>query len=120
MKNIHYLQERVWEWVVSTFGPEQSETRIKGYRFFEEAVELVESTGLTQEQCHIIVNYVFNRESPGETHQEIGGVMMTLAAYATANKHDIEICWFTELLRCERMAEQIRLKDENKPQEVKA
>lgn len=48
-------------------------------RFIEEALELVQSAGYTKEQVLKIVDYVFERPV-GEVNQEVGGVMVTLAA----------------------------------------
>lgn len=120
MKNVRYLQGRVWDWVNTTFGDALSDTRLKGYRFIEEATELVEALGMSREEVHRVVDYVFDRERPGDPDQEIGGVMMTLAACASANELDIENAWGTELLRCEAKADEIRAKDDAKPSGVKA
>lgn len=120
MKNIRYMQTCTWNWVINTFGFDVSETRLKGFRFLEEAVELVESLGLDRDQCHKIVDFVFDRNAPGEPMQEIGGVMMTLGACASANELDIETAWQDELSRCTLKSAEIKAKDDLKPKDVKA
>lgn len=119
------FQSRVQPWMMACFGPEISADRIeRNHRFLEEALELVQSTGCTQSEAHQLVDYVYGRPV-GETHQEIGGVMVTLAALCLALGDDMHKAGETELARIWTMVEKIRAKQAAKPKhsplpEVKA
>jgi hypothetical protein len=56
----------------------------RGFRFLEESLELVQSTGCSKEDAHKLVDYVYGRPV-GEIAQEVGGVSVTLAALCQAN-----------------------------------
>jgi hypothetical protein len=74
------FQERVVAWGEFCFQ-ESSMINVgeRTHRFLEEALELAQSTGCSKEAAHELVEYVFNRPK-GESAQEVGGVMVTLAA----------------------------------------
>jgi hypothetical protein len=77
-------QTRVRQWVIKCFGQKIADDMVeRSFRFLEEALELVQSVGCTKEQALTLVDYVYNREN-GKTPQEIGGVMVTLNAFASA------------------------------------
>lgn len=78
-------QDAVDGWMRAVFSQEtRTNPKERGFRFLEEALELFQSVdGLTREDAHRLVEYVFDRPV-GETHQEVGGVMLTLAALCTA------------------------------------
>jgi uncharacterized protein YdbL (DUF1318 family) len=63
----------------------------RSFRFLEEALELVQSVGCTRDQAHALVDYVYGRPA-GRVGQEIGGVMVTLSALASAYVADIQVC----------------------------
>jgi hypothetical protein len=108
-------QSRVLEWMLSCFGAEISDDKIeRNHRFLEESLELVQSTGCTRSEAHQLVDYVFDRPV-GETFQEVGGVMVTLAALCLANRLDMDIAGETELSRIWTKVEQIRAKQAAKP-----
>jgi NTP pyrophosphatase (non-canonical NTP hydrolase) len=48
-------------------------------RFLEEALELAQALGMTEAECQRVARYVFSRPI-GQPGQEVGGVMVTLAA----------------------------------------
>jgi hypothetical protein len=109
------FQERVNDWMLACFGPELSKDRIeRGYRFLEEALELVQSLGCTRSEAYQLVEYVFGRPA-GHPSQECGGVMVTLAALSNAasmNMYDygeieLELNWTN--------IESIRSKQKDKP-----
>lgn len=78
-------QDRVARWVVETLGEDcLKNLRERKLRFFEEALELVQSLGLPKEDVLKLVEYVYSRK-PGEPHQELGGVMTTILALATSS-----------------------------------
>lgn len=112
-------QKRVIDWVNKTFGHQLSATRKMGYRFMEEAVELVEALGMTREDVHRVVDYVFDRKSPGEPFQELGGVMVTLAVVAETNGLNMMVAAEMELSRCLKNSDKIAAKDKKKPDFVK-
>jgi NTP pyrophosphatase (non-canonical NTP hydrolase) len=109
------FQQRVRPWMLDCFGPiipfDKTE---RNHRFLEEALELVQSIGCTQSEAHQLVDYVYGRDI-GETSQEVGGVMVTLAALCIANDLDMDICGEVELKRIWAKVEQIRAKQAAKP-----
>ncbi len=83
------FQTRVKPWLIECFGPAiASDREERNHRFLEEALELVQSCGCTASEAHQLVDYVFGRPS-GEPVQEVGGVMVTLAALCLANNLDM-------------------------------
>ena len=85
----------------------------------EEATELVESLGMTEDEVLEVVRYVYSRKSPREPYQELGGVMVTLAVVAEVNEMNMLTAESDEISRCEANAEKIRAKDQKKPSFVK-
>lgn len=109
------FQMRVQPWMMACFGAEISADVVeRNHRFLEEALELVQSTGCTASEAHQLVDYVFGREI-GETHQEIGGVIVTLAALCLALGEDMHAAGETELARIWTKVEKIRAKQAAKP-----
>jgi hypothetical protein len=113
--NTHDFQNRVNNWVVEAFGrPTSLDKTERNHRFLEEALELVQSLGCTAEEAYKLVDYTFGREV-GEPKQEMGGVMLTLAALATANNLDMGSCSEAELERAYTYIVKIRAKQAAKP-----
>lgn len=109
------LQERVAPWMQACFGPEISADKIeRNHRFLEEALELVQSTGCTKSEALQLVDYVYNRDI-GDPPQEVGGVMITLAALCLAQGLDMHECGEVELARIWTKVEEIRAKQAAKP-----
>jgi hypothetical protein len=109
------FQERVQPWMMACFGEMIAGDREeRNHRFLEEALELVQSTGCTIGEAHQLVDYVYGR-AVGEPHQEVGGVMVTLAALCLANGLDMHQAAETELARIWTKVEQIRAKQAAKP-----
>jgi NTP pyrophosphatase (non-canonical NTP hydrolase) len=97
------------------FGPTISaDTQERNHRFLEEALELVQACGATQSEAHQLVDYVYGRPV-GEKAQEVGGVMITLAALCLANDLDMHHAGETELARIWTKVEEIRAKQTAKP-----
>lgn len=83
-------QKRVAAWMQECFGPEITSDKIeRADRFLEEALELAQATGWSADRGHALVDYVFARPV-GEIGQEVGGVMVTLAALCNVFEVDIE------------------------------
>jgi len=83
------LQTLVRRWCVRAFGQEVADNhRERNHRFLEEALELCQSLGGTQEDAHVLVDYVYGRpvgRPVGRPQQEVGGVLITLAALCGAH-----------------------------------
>ncbi len=93
------FQQRVQPWLLECFGAEIACDRDeRNHRFLEESIELVQSRGCTASEAHQLVDYVFARPV-GEPVQEVGGVMVTLAALCYANGLDMHAAGETELER---------------------
>lgn len=109
------FQERVRIWVRKCLGEASAADPVeRNHRFLEESLELVQAMGLTRYEAMLLVNYVFNREI-GEPRQEVGGVMVTLAALCDAASLDMDACAVTELARAWGNIEKIRAKQAGKP-----
>lgn len=106
---------RVQPWMLACFGSEISADKTeRNHRFLEEALELVQSCGCTRSEAHQLVDYVFDRPT-GERGQEVGGVMVTLAALCLAQTIDMDREADVELDRIWGKVEQIRAKQAAKP-----
>jgi hypothetical protein len=109
------FQQRVQLWMMACFGPEIAADKLERCdRFIEEALELVQAGEYTKERAHALVDYVFDRPQ-GEINQEVGGVMVTLAAHCLAYGVDMHSAGETELARIWTKVEQIRAKHAAKP-----
>jgi hypothetical protein len=109
------LQPRVNPWMQACFGPKISADRLeRGDRFLEEALELLQSGNYPQERVAALSSYVFGRKV-GDPSQEVGGVMITLAAYCLAHGLNMHESGELELARIWTKVEKIRAKQAAKP-----
>ncbi len=109
------FQARVQPWLMECFGAMIAGDREeRNHRFLEEALELVQSCDCTASEAHQLVDYVYGRPV-GELHQEVGGVMVTLAALCLANDADMHAAGWVELDRIWGKVEAIRAKQAAKP-----
>lgn len=109
------FQERVQHWMQACFGAEISADRLeRNHRFLEEALELVQACGATRDDALALVAYVFDRPA-GNIAQEVGGVMITLAALADPNAVSMTGAGEKELARIWEKLEPIRAKQATKP-----
>lgn len=111
------FQARVQPWLLACFGEMIAGDREeRNHRFLEEALELVQSLGCTQSEAHQLVDYVYGR-TVGIPAQEVGGVMVTLAALCLANGMDMHDAGEVELTRINDpvVVEKIRAKQAAKP-----
>lgn len=109
------FQDRVQPWLMACFGEMIAGDREeRNHRFLEEALELVQACGCTASEAHQLVAYVYGRPT-GEPFQEVGGVMVTLAALCLANGLDMHDNGETELDRIWTKVEAIRAKQAAKP-----
>jgi hypothetical protein len=103
-------QERVVAWITACFPASARENvSERSHRFLEEAIELAQASGCTKEDARLIVDYVFDRPA-GAQEQEVGGVMVTLAALCNALKLTMDHAGDKELARNWDRIEAIRRK----------
>jgi len=111
------FQSRVAPWLVECFGQQIAlDCQERIHRFLEEALELVQACGCTTSEAQQLVDYVFSRQA-GERSQEVGGVMVTLAALCYAQGVDMHQSAELELHRVSApgMMTRIREKQRRKP-----
>ena len=109
------LQDRVLPWLIECFGQEIANDKVERCdRFIEEALELVQSAGWPKERAHQLVEYVYGRPE-GEIEQEVGGVMITLAALCLAHDVNMHEAGEKELTRIWGKIDKIRQKQASKP-----
>jgi hypothetical protein len=109
-------QSRVHDWMMACFNDEIAfSVQERNHRFLEEALELVQSQGCTRHEAMQLIDYVFGRHA-GEPAQEVGGVLVCLAALCTASSIDMARAGETELARIWTKVEAIRAKHAAKPQ----
>lgn len=114
-RNMEEFQTRVYPWLLECFGKMAAGDKEKRiHRFTEEAIELAQSAGATKEEILILVDYVFDRPQ-GEIKQEVGGVMITLAAFCLAHDINMHECADTELDGVWGKIDKIRKKQLGKP-----
>lgn len=115
MKNT--FQNRVKPWLLACFGSVISnDKKERNHRFLEESLELAQACGCTAGEAHQLVDYVFNRDV-GEKHQEVGGVMVTLAALCLSQELNMHENGEEELERVWRCVDKIRAKQASKPKD---
>lgn len=109
------FQQRVQPWMMACFGAEISVNKVeRNDRFTEESLELVQACGMTKDRVLALVDYVYDRPL-GEPAQEVGGVMVTLAALCLAQGLDMHDAAEVELARIWTKVEAIRAKQLTKP-----
>lgn len=115
VKEMKNYQSRIKDWLIACFGESiASDKEERSHRFLEEALELGQSVGLTKSEALELVEYVYNRPI-GEKHQEVGGVMITLAAFCLAHNLDMQEEGERELKRVWTKLDVIRAKQASKP-----
>lgn len=113
---IVWEKTRVRSWLTKVFGKASlKDVEERGLRFGEEALELIQSLGITQHQAEALVKQVFAKP-PGEPRQELGGALVTLASLCVVTGLEAEDAYRTEFMRCERpeIMEKIRQKHATK------
>lgn len=93
------FQAGVAEWLGHCFLPSlYSNMTERGDRLLEEVLELLQAHEYDQSRVATLVAYVFGRPV-GEPVQEVGGVMVTLAAYCAVAGLDMQAAGDAELAR---------------------
>ena len=109
------FQRGVDAWMDACFGDEiKADVQERCDRFVEESLEFVQAAGYSAERAHALVDYTFGRPL-GEINQEVGGVMVTLAAMCNTLRIDIGDAAETELARVWTKIDKIRAKQAGKP-----
>jgi hypothetical protein len=109
------FQHRVGKWMQACFGADISADRLeRGDRLVEEVLELLQSVGYPPERVVALLAYVWDRPA-GDPQQEVGGVMVTLAAFCAAHDLGMHTDGEAELDRIWGKIEQIRAKQAAKP-----
>jgi hypothetical protein len=103
-------------WMDACFGATIKADQLeRADRFVEEALELAQTMlGFGPDRARALVDYVFNRPV-GDRHQEVGGVMVTLAALCNATGLTMQDAGADELARVWTKVEAIRAKQAAKP-----
>ncbi|MDE1914696.1 MAG: hypothetical protein KGJ57_17650 [Sphingomonadales bacterium] len=110
------FQAGVDRWMDACFGAQIKADQLeRADRFIEEALELAQTMpGFGADRARALVDYVFGRPV-GEQVQEVGGVMVTLAALCNAAAIDMACAGERELARVWTKVEAIRAKQAAKP-----
>ena len=111
------FQARVKTWLLACFGPAIAADRLERQdRALEEVLELLQSLGYPLARIAALADYVYGR-SVGDPHQELGGVMVTLASLSQAIGLDMHEAGEAELARVTRpeVISKIRVKQAAKP-----
>lgn len=109
------FQDGVAQWMLECFGPAViADKTERADRFIEKALELVQSVGYPAERVMSLLSYVYGRPC-GEPNQEIGGTMVTLAAFCVSHGVDMDEAAKSELARVWTKIEAIRAKQAAKP-----
>ena len=108
---ISAFQDRVWGWLGRCFTREVVENITERCdRALEEHLELLQSLGYDRDRIPALVDYVYGRP-PGEPVQEVGGVMVTLAALCSVVGVDVEIAAEEEIDRISKPEVMLRIRE---------
>lgn len=111
------FQVAVKNWLLTCFGEKIANDKLERVdRYLEESFELAQSLDYSKERLIELIEYVYNRPK-GEPKQELGGVMVTLAALCHAHNLDLEKSACEEYSRANipEIMERIRIKQASKP-----
>lgn len=115
MLNFQDFQFDVDDWLCACLGESTAKNKVeRNYRFLEEALELVQALGCSKDDALKLVDYVYGRPL-GEPKQEVGGVMVTLAALCTAHAMNMSDLGYKALDSAWARIDTIRAKDATKP-----
>lgn len=93
------LQAQVGAWMDQCFLPSlYSNMTERGDRLLEEVLELLQAHGYDPKRVATLVDYVYGRPA-GESGQEVGGVMITLAGFCYIAGLDMHMEGARELAR---------------------
>jgi hypothetical protein len=116
----HQYQARVMDWMDKCFGQDiTNDPMERAFRFLEEALELAQAVGCTEADARGLVAYTYGRPV-GEPEQEVGGVLVCLAALCGKFDFDMDELGERELARCWSKIDKIRAKHAAKPKDVRS
>jgi hypothetical protein len=102
------LEQRVAEWVRTRIGDAHMQPKERAMRLLEEAIELAQAEGITQEQVYQQTEHVFWRPK-GLPVQEAAGVAVCLLGWCAASGQLLDEIALCEIERIEaKPVEQIR------------
>jgi hypothetical protein len=108
------FQAGVEAWMEKTFSPEVcADIQERGDRLLEEVLELLQAHGYDKARIQTLVDYTYGRPV-GEPFQELGGVMVTLAAFSSAAGMLMKDAGEAELDRIWHLIPQIQAKQKSK------
>ena len=100
MTTINSLTRIAVEWGCRCFGADHMTNRpLRALRFAEEAIELAQACGVSEDKALEVVKIVYSRPR-GLAHQEVGGSMVTLTVLCHALGIDLEDAFESEIRRC--------------------
>lgn len=108
------LCAKVWGIEAAISVPERCQ------RFLEEAAELVQAAGMSAEQAHKLVDYVYSRPKEPNVAKEVGGALVTLLVLAEALDVDADVAIHKDMRRIEANATAMREKHLSKPSEIRS
>lgn len=109
--HISGFQSRVWGWLVWCFERKVVDNITERCdRALEEHLELLQSLGYDRERIPALVEYVYSRP-PGDPPQEVGGVMVTLAALCSVVGIDVETAAEEEIVRISKSEVMLRIRE---------
>ena len=94
------LEERVQHWIVTRIGVKYAYRRERAMRLLEEAIELAQAEGITEEMVNRQTRHVFSRPA-GEPDQEAAGVGVCFAGWCAATGHSMVSLTLREVERIE-------------------
>lgn len=113
--HLNTLQKRIKEWVTNTFGEDHHTKKLERcHRFLEESLELCQACDMPKEDVLTLLEYVYNRPK-GLVGQEVGGVLVTLAALCNSHNTNMSAESEIEYSRILEKSEEIREKQLKKP-----
>ncbi len=116
---MNHFQKMCTVWARTVFGVEAMNSREeRALRFIEEGIELAQACGLSRDQVTGLVEHVYDRPL-GARYQEVGGVMLTLAALCSQLGFDMHRAGWAELERCLPLMDKIREKQKRKPAAIR-
>ena len=96
------IQKRVRRWVETRLGVDAMRPHERAMRMLEEAVELAQALGVSEEEFLHIGAIVWTKPT-GEFRQELGGAALTLLGCADGCGEILSECAFKELQRIESL-----------------
>lgn len=112
MKNSDQHDDYIW--AKGVYGDVVDGQRYQALRFLEEAMELVQSQGLSREDVNTVADYVYAR-SIGDESVEIGDVQICLNILSEVRGKSVVDCRVNCLTKNDgRTIEQARAKDNTK------